>query len=481
MAATIRRRWAPSAVLAAVLSALILIGSVHAAPARAASRLALGLSDDFAFELSSPATEAFWFSRARSIGSANVRLTAYWSDIAPSARPRHFNAADARDPNYNWAQLDEAVREAASHGQAVVLTALSAPRWAQPGRIPSGVRNGTWFPSAGDFGAFGHALAERYSGRFADPLLRGRKLPRVCYFQAWNEPNLSNYLMPQWGRTHGRWEPVSPGIYRSLLNAFYRAVKSVQPTAAVVSAGTGPYGDPPASGQGRMRPVTFLKALFCLTPAMRPARCSDPPHLDALDHHPYAIGPTVPAHNGGDISVPDLDKIWAIVHAAQRYGRVVPDGPKSLWVTEIDWTSGQAGDSPETQAAKLAVAFYEMWRQDVSHVFWYELSDAPQQHNSFATAGLYYANGLPKLAALAYRFPFAAVSLKHHLTALWGRAPARGVVSVEKLVGSRWRRLVRLHTSSGGIFYTVRRLPKGLELRAVIGRDVSPVYVVGNA
>ncbi len=229
-----------------------------------------------------------------------------------------------------------------------------------------------------------------------------------------------------------------------------------------------------------MRPVTFLKALFCLTPNMRPAPCPDPPHVDALDHHPYSIGPTVPARNAGDISVPDLDKIKAIVNTAARYGRVVPRGPKPLWVTEIDWTSGGTG-SPAIQATYLAAAFYEFWRQGISHVFWFEISDPPpRQTNSFSTAGLYYANGVAKPAAAAYRFPFAAVWLKRNRRALWGQAPSRGRVSIQKLFGAQWRQVLSLRTSSGGIFYTVRSFPRGVELRAVIGSEVSPVYVTGN-
>jgi hypothetical protein len=442
------------------------------------SRLALGFTDDFSFELSSPAAEAGWLSRARSIGSGYVRITAYWSDIAPVSRPRGFNGANAADRHYNWAQLDEAVREATAHGQSVVLMAISAPRWAEPRSIPAGVRAGIWFPSTAAFRAFGHALAERYSGRFRDPLDRRRRLPRVRYFQAWNEPNLPNYLLPQWEQVHGTWQPISPTIYRGLLNAFYAGVKAVQPTSTVLSAGTGPYGDPPAAREGRMRPVTFLKSLFCLTPSLGPAPCSNPPHLDALDHHPYSIAPTVPARNGGDISVPDLDKIWAIVHRAQRYGHVVPGGPKSLWVTEIDWTSGGNGSSPERQAAYLPAALYEFWREDVSHVLWYEVADPPpQQTNSFATAGVYYSNGQPKLAAASYRFPFAAVPVKQHRMAIWGRAPTRGRVSIQKLVGSTWEQIASLRTSSGGIFYALRPVVHGIQLRAVIGGDVSPTYV----
>jgi hypothetical protein len=80
--------------------------------------------------------------------------------------------------------------------------------------------------------------AVRYDGRFPDPLKPGAFLPRVRYWQPWNEPNLSYYLSPQWTRTGGRWAPASAGIYRGLLNAFYAAVKRVSSSNFVVTAGT---------------------------------------------------------------------------------------------------------------------------------------------------------------------------------------------------------------------------------------------------
>jgi hypothetical protein len=470
------------AVLVAVAIVALGGGVTPAAALPGPSRMVLGFVDYPMFMQSPPPLQSYWLGQAEALGSSFIRLTADWYDIAPLVRPRRFNGTNPRSRGYNWTSLDEDVEAAAAHHQQVVMMAWQAPNWAQARGAPRQFR-GIWFPNAGQFGAFGHALAVRYSGRFPDPRHRGRKLPRVRYFQAWNEPNLPNYLLPQWQLVGRNWVPVSPRIYRSMLNAFYGGVKSAQRDAVVMSAGTGPYGDPPATGYGRMRPVTFLQGLFCLTPSLRPTGCRNPPHLDALDHHPYAVGPTVKARDSGDISVPDLGKITRIVRAAARYGHVVPGGPKPLWVTEIDWTSsgGTGVNTPTSQAENLAAAMYEFWRQGVAHVFWFELRDPPStQTNSFATAGLYYSNGVPKEAAAAYRFPFAAVLIphrKHYATALWGRAPIRGTVSIEKLVGTRWRRIARVHTTSGRIFYTVRSVHVPVELRAVIGRDVSPVYV----
>lgn len=468
------------AFLAGALGALAI-----AAPAAAAlpgpSSMALGLVDYPLFMQSPAPVQSLWLGRAQALGSSYVRLDAYWSDIAPGRRPRRFKASDPGARAYRWSSLDEDVRAAAAHGQNIVLMAFGAPTWAEPGGVPSGVSAGTWFPNAADFGQFAHALAERYSGHFPDPLHRGRMLPRVRYFQAWNEPNLPTYLMPQWGRaSNGTWEPVSPGVYRSLLNSFYAGVKSVASSNVVLSAGTAPYGDPPGTAGGRMHPVTFLQGVFCLTARYGPAPCPNPAHVDVLDDHPYSIGPTVKAHQALDISVPDQGKIWRIVRTAARYGRVLPRGPKSVWVTEIDWTSAHP-NTPATQGQDVSVALYELWSQDVSHVFWFELRDPPPaQKNSFLTAGLYYSDGAPKPAAAAYRFAFAAVPRPHREMALWGRAPTTGAASVQELIKGAWRQITLLQTTSGGIFYTVVRvIPRDRQLRAVIHGISSPVFVTG--
>jgi hypothetical protein len=53
---------------------------------------------------------------------------------------------------------------------------------------------------------------------------------------------------------------------------------------------------------------------------LTPLACSDPPHLDAISHHPYGIGgPFWHALNPGDASIPDMDKIARVLKAAERW------------------------------------------------------------------------------------------------------------------------------------------------------------------
>lgn len=449
-----------------------------------ASSISLGLVDADLFEFSSGAFRAGWLARASALGASFVRLTAYWRDVAPARLPRRFRASDPDDPNYNFSTLDSAVEAATAAGERVVLLVSDAPTWAQGSPIPAGVAVGSWEPSAADFAQFATALARRYSGHFSGHT--GQVLPRVSYFQAWNEPDNPQYLMPQWERSGtGPWIATSPIIYRSLLNAFYSAVKSVEPSDAVLAAGLAPYGDPPGTGQGRMYPVTFLQQLFCLTPALEPSGgCSNPAHFDALDMHPYSISPTAHARVPGDISVPDLGKLSRIVRAALRHGLALPAGPKPLWVTELDWATVPVGSpSPQSlrkQARFLALGFYELWRQGVSDIAWFQLRDPPGQPNIFAGGGLYFGSGVAKPAAAAYRFPFVAIPASHHRLTIWGKAPTAGPVVIQKLVGGSWHSVLSLASTPGGIFYANHRLGKHLQLRALAGPAISPVWATSG-
>src|SRR4029077_20891185 len=111
----------------------------------------------------------------------------------------------------------------------------------------------------------------RYSGRTPG-------IPRVRYWQIWNEPNLATYLTPQWVHKGRGFSAASPGIFRALVNAGDAGWKAVNATNFVVTAGTAPYGDLQPGGR-RIAPVTFLRAVM-----------SKRTNLDAISHHPYGVG-----------------------------------------------------------------------------------------------------------------------------------------------------------------------------------------------
>lgn len=426
----------------------------------------------------SSSTRVQALTTAASLGSKVVRLIAYWPAIAPRQPAADFNAANPGDPGYDWSTLDADIEDASDVGQTILLQLTYAPIWAEQ-NPPRGALPNVWRPDPTALGAFAHAVALRYSGRFPDPAHPGAMLPRVSYFQVWNEPNLSKYLEPQWGRTsNGSLVPLSPSFYRQMVNAVYASVKSVQPQASVILAGQAPYGDRP--GGGRMTPVAFLRELLCLRgPQLRPQRCPNPAHFDGFDHHPYDVSPTTHAGFPEDVTLPDLGRLTQIVNVAKRTGRALPAGPKPLWATEWGFGSSppdRGGNSLSRQARYVSLALYELWRQGVRYALSFELFDGSQGEIGFTGAGVYFSNGRPKPSAAAFAFPFVALPGKGGEMTIWGMPRQQGVVTIQQQTGKGWRSVARVSSNSSGIFSARLRLDQHLVLRAAIGARTSPAW-----
>jgi hypothetical protein len=439
------------------LAALALLALACAAPASARARgLTTGFSADPVLTTDDAATRAVWIPRAVSEGAGIVRLNVLWSQVAPATPPPGFDPSDPASPGYNWSSVDAAVTDLTSHGLQVLITIESAPTWAEAPDRPSYAPPGSWEPNAAQFGEFASAAATRYDGHFDG-------LPRVRYWEAWNEPNLDLYLSPQWTKVGRGWQATSPTVYRGLLNSFYTAVKRASGSNFVVGAATAPYGDPAGAdppGDERMAPVAFYRYLLCINDNKRltPYRCPDPAHLDAVDHHPYGIeGPLWHALNRDDAAVPDIYKIANVVHAAQRAGNVLPRGPKALWVTEIGWDSrppNPKGVPAEKQARWYEQSLYVLWRQGVDTVLFLQIVDSPPIPNYFLAyeEGVYYVNGQAKPAATAFRFPFVTRRLDRRHIQAWGRAPQSGVLKIEMRRHGHWAVLAHLRVSTHEVF-----------------------------
>ena len=92
------------------------------------------------------------------------------------------------------------MRGAAAVGLAPILTVEGAPEWAQACSLGPG----SCRPRPKDVADFVTAAARRYGGSY-------KGLPRVRYWQIWNEPNLRAYLTPV---ADAKGNLLSPGIYR---------------------------------------------------------------------------------------------------------------------------------------------------------------------------------------------------------------------------------------------------------------------------
>ncbi|MHB8234701.1 MAG: glycoside hydrolase family 5 protein, partial [Solirubrobacteraceae bacterium] len=189
-----------------------------------------GISDGVLLS-SDPTVRSFAVSRARAAGATVFRIPVDWR-----ARTNSTGSAvgESAVQTSHLATVDAAVREAVNAGLQPLLVVSRAPASAEAQPRWPYAYSGTWSPNPIAFKEFAEVLARRYSGTFPDPLAPGQSLPQVKLFQAWNEPNLSRYLAPQWVGAEGHWSAFSPGIYRQLLNAFYAGVKSVDPSDVVV-------------------------------------------------------------------------------------------------------------------------------------------------------------------------------------------------------------------------------------------------------
>ena len=460
-----------AAGVAILLALLVLV-----APAPAGARpLTTGFADGLYTDPQAGVRD-LWFDRTLAARAGIVRITAAWSRIAGPAPPR--DATDPGDPTYDFSHIDAAVRDAAERGLDVLLTVGGAPAWAEgPGRpAVAEAPRGSWKPDPALYGGFGRAVATRYSGSYR-PGLGSPPLPRVRYYQAWNEPNLFSYLMPQW--EDGR--AASPAHYRRMLNAFYDGVKSVDQGNRVVTAGTAPYGV--RRGEGLMRPLRFWRALLCLKPKrkgrLRPRRCEDPARFDIAAHHPITGAPRSRPDHRDDATIPDLGRVRRVIRKAERSGRALPDVRHPMWVTEIWWESDPPdpfGVSVRKQARWIAEALYLIWKQGVRTAILLKIRDVPADSPAVdepLQSGVFYADGTAKPSFSAARFPFVTERRDRRTLTAWGRSPLTGRLRIERKRRRGWRPIERLDVVAGEVFKTIVRCRGPGRLRAVVADEPS--------
>lgn len=443
-----------------------------------------GYVDNAAFYNVSPTVGHEWMKKARANGTGFVRLNVYWDTIAPSVRPENFDPTDPADPAYDWGLLDQALKSARANRLTPMLMAFLAPSWAEgPNRHPD-ARMGTWKPDPAEFAKFGKALARRYNGTFPDPTSPGSTLPKVRYFQGWNEPNLSLYLNPQ--ASNGKL--TSPEIFRQLQNRFYSAVKSVAPRARVLAGGMAPIGRP---NNVVIAPLRFIRRLTCMKPNGKPQPgCHGFVRADIWDAHPFTSGG--PSHEGpgkDDVSLGDLPELREALSHADRFNRIRGVNRRTaLWATEFSWDTKppDPGGLPMWLAKRwVSEAMFKMWSSGVSVFTWLSIVDAPNGTEQIpwgdgAQSGFYFYTKNPfkaraKPSLQAFRFPFVAFKRRQGVY-VWGRTPTsrsgRVVIRVNR--GRGWWTLKSLKADRFGIFRAlVRTNVKRGRVRAVYRRENS--------
>ncbi len=459
-----RRRTTSAAVMTAWCLLVV-------APAAASAAFMTGLSGN-EYTSSDSSERDRWFDETTAAGAEVIRVNVLWSATV-SGRPT--DPYSPMDPAYDFGDLDAAVQDAAERNIEVMVTLYGAPAFAEGPDRAASAPAGTWKPDPAEYAAFARAVASRYSGSF-------QGLSRVRYFQAWNEPNLSPYLNPQWdgGRA------FAASHYRRMLNAFDEAVHGVRGDNVVVTAGTAPFGDTP--GGNRIRPLRFWREVLCLKKKnngkLKGASCPEKAEFDILAHHPIQTsgGPRQSAFHPDDATTPDFKHVVDTLRAAEKRNKVA-GGRHDAWATEIWWESNPPDEADgvplKRHAAWNQESLYLLWKQGASAVINLLIRDTefdPQDPSRSIEAGLFFHDGAPKPAFTAWRFPFVTDRQDKHRLLAWGKSPAAGRLVIESKHGGGWRREATLNVSAGEVFSTELGITGKASLRAAVAGERSLVW-----
>ena len=268
-------------------------------------RLLVGVQDDPSFRWAADRSEML--DSARGANVALLRTVVSWRDAAPS---RPAVPADPFDPAYRLDDVDDLVRSAQQRGIELLITIWGTPEWANGGLPPNRAPRD---PRALE--DFASALADRYSGRHAG-------YPAVRLFSAWNEPNLEQFLAPQFDDAG---QSVGPARYAPLARAVYEGVKRGNPDALVAIGETSPRGHDvrrDARVQESHSPARFARLLAEADPDL---------DFDAWAQHPYPpraqIAPAEPVR-WPRVGLGNLERFGAALD--EWFGR--EETP--LWITE---------------------------------------------------------------------------------------------------------------------------------------------------
>ena len=466
MLAPARHRASRIRAVAAAAVAAALIALAGASPAGAAKSFSLGFD-------SVPQNR---IGQTKEAGAEIIRIDVNWDDTAPS---RPVNPADPADPTYNWGAVDNAVRAAtAEGGLRIMLTVARAPVWAQGADRPGNADVGVWKPDPAALGQFAEALAKRYSGSY-QPITELSPLPRVDAFEAWNEPNLGDWLSPQY---KGK-KPVAIERYRKMLNAFYEGVHRAQPDAQVIGGSTGPFGDTPPNAF-RTRPLLFTRELFCLSKKLRKTKCKNPVKFDIWSHHPINIhgGPRRPSLNRDDLSsAVDTRRLEKALDAAEKRKTLGTKGNHPMWATEIWWETNppdnRYGISLVEQARYYQESFYLLHKAGFDTTVVFQFIDSPvgPQGWEYHQSGVLFEDGSPKPSFTAARFPFVTDRLSKKKIRVWSVPPVSGRLEIQESSGKNkdFRKIDSIPAQAGRIAQTKVKVKGRADMRGVVGAETS--------
>jgi|SRR5581483_8966539 len=317
---TVRRTLGISLALSTLLASCQLSPSVSTARPQAAVQV---------FLWGNPDTTDRDLKLAKDGGFAWVKQLFEWRNIEKAGKGQ-----------FEWTEPDRVVGAVDGAGLKLVARVDESPAWSRSVQV---------YPDDGppdhlsDWTDYLTAFASRYKGR-------------IAAYEIWNEPN----LMREWGD-----EPPDASAYVTMLKASYAAIKAVDPSALVITAGLSPTTD--ISEQATADTVYLqdmyaegAKGSFDLLGA-NAAGFRSPPEAD-----PAAVA-NDPVATNHDPSSATLRRVYAFRHVEDLRQIMVDAGDerKGIAILETGWTSDTRpgssyawfGVSEDTKGDYLARAF----------------------------------------------------------------------------------------------------------------------------
>jgi len=420
-------------LLAAVLC-LALATSASASPTQS-------LTFEAPRDLEDPVKRAGAFEELASLGVRSLRVIVQWSRVAPDSGSPQKPRFDATDPAaYDWSRYDALLAEANARGWPVLITISSpVPKWATKYKLDNVTR-----PDADAFGDFVTAVGRKYGAQ-------------VNLWSIWNEPNLPQFLRPQYANGG---KAQSPGMYRKLFQAATRGLKRAGQGADTVLIGeTAPRGP-----SRIVAPLRFLRGMLCLNAKYKKRRRCGALDADGYAHHAYTTrqGPLFVPPQRSDVTIGVLSRLTRAIDRAAR-ARALP-GRLPVYLTEFGIQSvpdDQQGVSLSNQVKFRSIAeriAYENPR--VVAFSQYLLTDsAPTGRKEYGgfESGLRFSNGKPKPSLRSFPLPLAVRRVGSRRVSIWGLVrPAGGVtqarVTYRDRGSSKYKLLRAVTTDSRGYF-----------------------------
>ena len=430
------------------LAALALVPAAASANSR---QLAI-FQDDRQLVLNGPDVRDRTLNEIRGLGADVVKVEVPWSAVAPKGKRKPKGFDPLNPGSYRWGVYDAVVSSIQAKGlQPMLALSAPAPGWATRKK---GDRVGVDRPKGKEFRRFAEAA--------------GKHFPSVHLWTLWNEPNHPRFLFPQATRKR---VPFAPRLYRALAQGGADGLRASGHGADRILFGELlPIGKSRLFRKNTMKPILFLREMFCLNSHWRryrghAAKVHGCRHYHALKglngfaYHPYTRpnGPQGREPTRLDATIRSIGRITRALDRARRRGRI-RGGKLSVWNTEFGFQS-RPPDPFQTRISRIPGFLNESeWisyrKRRVASYSQFTLVDTPvsRRGDIFGTwqGGLKFASGRVKTKVYAaYRLPIFVRLLGPRAVEVWGCARPRGGGS-----GVQIQSRLRHHgfTNLGGVF-----------------------------